>query len=379
MPRGLMTSIDSLPNATSHGTGAYRRLLFASACAALATVAGASGASAQMVGFMPDVYVDIDEPEPRIEPRGVMRRLQNRGFVEIGRPRFDGRAYVVDATHPSGSRVRLFVDAYDGALLGRRVIGQAYLSPANPPQARVARAAPGYGWAEDEPALRRGPREFDGPIPPGEIPMPGGRRRNAALGTEPPGAPDAYGINPEGKARSGPATRKNARVTQPQKSAQPQAVPPAPEPRLDSPQAAKPKDDAEQRDARTPVDAKTPADARPIEARRDAESEGGAEATKADAAKADAAPSEAAMADGPVAGGSKGDYPPGASESRTTGAAGPAQVTPAANRSDAASKDASETPREQAWKDIEPSKKNVRVIDGATVVPGSEPTPPSTN
>lgn len=119
-----MTSIDSNTTAPRHA--AYRRILFASACAALATLAGAAGASAQMVGFMPDVYVDIDEREPRIQPRGVVRRLQNRGFVEIGRPRFDGQAYVVDATHPSGSRLRLVLDAYDGAMLGRRVIGQAY-------------------------------------------------------------------------------------------------------------------------------------------------------------------------------------------------------------------------------------------------------------
>lgn len=386
-----MTSIDSKSSTERSSKSAYRRLLVAGACAAIATFAGAQDASAQMVGFMPDIFVDIDEPEPRIQPRGVVRRLQNRGFAEIGRPRFDGQAYVVEATHPGGSRVRLFVDAYDGALLGRRVIGQANPSYAHPPQGRVARAAPGYGWAEEEPGMRPASRDLGGPIPPADIPMPGGRRRDAALGAEPPGAPDAYGANPDGKARPGAAARKNARLTQPQKPALPQAVPAAPEPKIDSSQAARPPEGASDQtgaktpaETKSPAEAKAPAEARPVESGRDGIGAQGAETTDAARAKAedgkpdraavDAAPRDAAKADRPAADSPRTGETPGASESPTTGAAGPAQVTPAANR-----KDASETPREQAWKDIEPSKKNVRVIDGATVVPGSEASPSSTN
>lgn len=362
-----MTRTDSISTKASSRKAACRRLALAGALAA-ATFVGAPGASAQMFGFMPDVYVDIDGP--RIPPRGVVRRLQNRGFVEIGRPRFDGEAYIVEATHPSGSRMRIVLDAYDGAMLGRRVIG-----PAVPPE-RVARAAPGYGWTDEETGMRRAGREFGGPIPPADIPMPGGRRRDAAVGAEPPGAAEPYGVGPDAKGRPSPASRKTARLTPPQKPGQPQAVPPAPEARIDSPQAAKPREAAETRATASPVEAKSnevkPTEAKPIEAKVDGAGDAvrtGAERTKPDEEAPEAVKAESASP----------DRTPGAAESPTTGAAGPAPVTPAANQPASADKGASETPRDQAWKDIEPARKNVRVIDGATVVPGSEALPSSTN
>lgn len=357
-----MTRTDSISTKASSRKAACRRLALAGALAA-ATFVGAPGASAQMFGFMPDVYVDIDGP--RIPPRGVVRRLQNRGFVEIGRPRFDGEAYIVEATHPSGSRMRIVLDAYDGAMLGRRVIG-----PAVPPE-RVARAAPGYGWTDEETGMRRAGREFGGPIPPADIPMPGGRRRDAAVGAEPPGAAEPYGVGPDSKGRPGPVPRKAARLTPPQKPGQPQAVPPAPEARIDSPQAAKPREAAETRATASPVEAKSN-EVKPVEAKVDGAGDAvrtGAERTKPDEEAPEAVKAESASP----------DRTPGGAESPTTGAAGPAPVTPAANQPASADKGASETPRDQAWKDIEPARKNVRVIDGATVVPGSEAPPSSTN
>lgn len=86
------------------------------------------------------------EPELLMPPRAVVWRLNERGFTEVTRPRFDGRAYVVEASNPYGERVRLFVDGLDGRILGRQRLDA---SPPMPP-ARVVRRTPGYGWTEED-------------------------------------------------------------------------------------------------------------------------------------------------------------------------------------------------------------------------------------
>lgn len=82
-------------------------------------------------------FDDRDMPMP---PRVVVWRLNDRGFTAVSRPLFDGRAYVVEADDPYGERVRVFVDAHDGAILRRQRL--AFAAP--PPPMRAARPAPGY-------------------------------------------------------------------------------------------------------------------------------------------------------------------------------------------------------------------------------------------
>lgn len=124
-------------------------------------------------------YAFDDEILP---PRVVAWRLGDRGFTGIGRPRFDGRNYVVEAFDPRGERVRLIVAAEDGAILGRqRLDGPVAV-------ARPVRPAPGYGWTEEE-APRFEPRMAGRTVPPGSIPAP---EERGAYGARPlPSVPRA--------------------------------------------------------------------------------------------------------------------------------------------------------------------------------------------
>ncbi|GJE15543.1 hypothetical protein [Methylobacterium marchantiae] len=171
------------------------------------------------------------EPDLLLPPRAVVWRLNDRGFTEMTRPRFDGRAYVVEATGPYGDRVRLFVDARDGAVIDRQRLG----APLPPAPVRVARPAPGYGWTEQE----------ERPVPPGMIPDGRGiarqprfdvaTRPEAPLRSEPADR-NPSGLNPD--ARSGDArrpadsapSRKVAKLTPPVKPAPPRLAPEAPRP-----------------------------------------------------------------------------------------------------------------------------------------------------
>jgi hypothetical protein len=174
------------------------------------------------------------EPDALMPPRAVIWRLNDRGFTEISRPRFDGRAYVVEASGPYGDRVRLFVDARDGAILDRQRLGAA----SAPPPIRVVRPAPGYGWTEDDETPRRRLREAEGMVPPADIPaMPGMPQRRSRIETVVPpsvrteGADrNPLGMNPEPKGRQD-APRKVVRLNPP-------AKPAAPRPASDSPKLA---------------------------------------------------------------------------------------------------------------------------------------------
>jgi len=205
----------------------------------------ASGAWAQGVYYeRRPVYVY--EPEPLIPPRAVAYRLMDRGFGEIGRPRFDGRAYVVDATNPAGDRVRLHVDARDGAVIGRERLGEAYF-----PTVRPGRSAAGYGWTEEDGPRRS--RDGERLVPPADIPdaAPSRGRPQARAELQPPiafrpGATDAnpIGLNPDARGRPDAAARRAAKPA-PAKAAAPRIAPVAPQPRLvPSEEAAKPEPSA---------------------------------------------------------------------------------------------------------------------------------------
>lgn len=253
------------------------------------------------------------EPDLILPPRAVVWRLNDRGFTEVTRPRFDGRAYIVEATGPYGDRVRLFVDARDGAVLDRQRLG-APLPPAPIPVARPA--APGYGWTEADEQPRQPMREAARPVPPGRIPNGDGVSRQPRFDVA---------ARPDAPARAEPADR--------------------------NPLGLNP--DARTGDARRPVE---PAPARKV--------------TRLAPPAKPAAPRLAPEAPSPAA-------TDATSEARTTtppvAAIEQPKVepsTPAANqpRRDAAQ---APSPKAQAWSDPPADRKAVRVIGGATVVPGS--------
>ena len=267
-----------------------------------------------------------------ISPRSIVWRLNDRGFTDISRPRFDGRAYVVEAESPRGGRVRLIVDARDGAVLGRVRLDAPLLPPA-----RIGRPGNVYGWTEGDMAARRG--EDDRPIPPGNIPSardiaPRSPLRGPALDRAmpdrlapdrsetsrrtDPGDPNALGLNPDATRRNPEPPRKIVRLP-------PQAKPAASKARESGPEAA-----------RTAPAAPAPA-LRPVEA-------------EVPAAKPE---QPVAAIDAPKA------------------APTPAAVQPPPSEATASSAQAK--PPAQAWKDPPAeNKRAVRVIDGATVVPGSD-------
>ena len=64
-----------------------------------------------------------------LPPGAIMRALMQQGFAEIGRPRFNGRVYVVDGVNARGVPVRLVIDAYDGGLLSRTRLETPLMPP----------------------------------------------------------------------------------------------------------------------------------------------------------------------------------------------------------------------------------------------------------
>lgn len=371
---------------------------------------GAGEASAQYaygyVGtYRAPVYEDEMAPIP---PRAVVYRLQDRGFSEIGRPRFDGRAYVVDATNPAGNRVRLYVDAGDGAIFGRQRL--------DAPPNRVARAAPGYGWTEDDVAARHRSRDPDAMLPPGDIPLPRPSlhtevERAPKLAARPgAGNPDTFGVNPDGRpsaksdARKAEkaAQRKTAKLTPPAKPAAPRVAPEAPVPPVAPTEQAAPNTAATPEPAKVPDVAKAPDPAKadvglpkgeaapllpaaklPVHEEKAAEkpaepapaeklaappvSEKPAEvpAPAQAAEKPPEAPAVPQVADKPAAEGGSTEAKP--AEAKSTA------VPPAAEAPKPEAKEAAN----QQWQDP-PSgdaKRKVRIIGGTSTVPGASPAP----
>jgi hypothetical protein len=264
------------------------------------------------LGICQDARAQFAFDEEVLPPRVVAWRLADRGFTGLSRPRFDGRVYVVDAISPGGVPVRLFIDPAAGAIIGQRRLG------APEAVARLERPAPGFGWTEEDAGPRRDPR-----MPaPGDVPPLRQPHRHAIEATRPNDNPDA--VNPDRVGR-GPSPRKVARAATP---VRPADVKPA---LRTSPEAPAPK-------------------------------LGPSEATKA-GNTGSASPAGQGGATGH--GQSTPDASPAASG--TVPASAPAA---AAKPSDPVVADSSK-PAAQDWKDPPADKKPVRVIGGATVVPGA--------
>ncbi|WP_375274922.1 hypothetical protein [Methylorubrum thiocyanatum] len=328
---------------------ALRRGLGLGVTGALLTGLGLQAAAAQ--GFYREIYgpprAVFFEEDGLMPPREVVDDLRDRGFSEIARPRYDGRNYRVEATSPRGQRVRLVVDAREGDVIGREPLGVYY------PSDRVRPAAPGYGWTEEDMRPRRPIREAERIVPPADIPsVPG--LRGAPLGdargapraerVTPTARPEAnpLGLNPDAAGRPEAPRRAAARTAPtPKLPSQARIAPAAPEPSLRSTPSGSP--------AMTP-------------------------AAKSEAAKSDAAKSEAKPSTKP--------------ETREAKAVEPKlnEPKPDVGKAEAAKPEAKESGREptktaesksapaagKGWQDppADGARKNVRVIGGATVVPG---------
>lgn len=297
-------------------------------CLALGLVAavtiGASSAHAQYF----DPFDDV------MPPRAVVWRLNDRGFTEVTRPRFDGRAYVVEAESPNGGRVRLILDPRDGAVLGRVRLSE----PLVPPPLRVDRPRGPYGWTEEDVAPRR--REAERTIPPSDIPYgrTPDRQRRADLGPPLPGVPlrsdvprrvepgdpNALGLNPDAARRNGDPARRTSRLNPPARPAEARG-------RDRSPNAA----------GTTPAVRATPAATAPTLR------PGEVPATKPEAPVAAVTPTTPAAV-----------QPPAQS------------VTPATSDTKSGAPSWQDPPAD--------AKRPVRVIDGATVVPGAGDKSPAT-
>ena len=318
--------------------------------------AGASPARAQ--------YVYDDE---LMRPREVAWRLAERGFSGLSRPYFDGRSYVVEAFAPNGARVRLFVDARDGAVVGRQRLDAPVYAP---PPARVVRSAPGYGWTEEEVDLGQ-PRRGERLVPPADIPYPGAARvappraepsvRRADLPARPsPVEANPLGVNPDAQPRNA-SPRKAAKAAAPAKPAQPRLTPEAPGPSLKpgEPATAGAKTEPPAAIAARPDQPKVEA---PKLDQTKADSPK-ADLPKSDLPKSDAAKSDAAKSD-PAAAEQK-------SEPKSAALPTPASVQPPPSET----AKAGDAKAADSWKDPPADRKPVRVIGGATVVPGTDGKP----
>jgi hypothetical protein len=115
-----------------------RRLARAALVAATLGLVPAAPASAQWFGTGP------------IPPGQIVASLMRSGFLDIGRPRFDGAVYVVEGTNARGLRVRLVIDAFDGGVISRTRLDAPLLPPREVGRDRAARVDPYRGFPADE-------------------------------------------------------------------------------------------------------------------------------------------------------------------------------------------------------------------------------------
>ena len=264
------------------------------------------------------------EPDLLLPPRAVVWRLSDRGFTDVTRPRFDGQAYVVEASNPYGERLRLFVDARDG-----RIVGRQRLDTGLDAIPRVVRREPGYGWTEDDEAPRRRIREAERIVPPADIPFPQDQARRTR--PEPIGRPDLA-------ARSVTGSR---------------AVPQArPEPGDQNPMGLNPDSHGSE--------AKPKSDIRRKTVRLAPAGKAAPPAVAPGVQKLSDVPPTSPKAEAGPAGITAAVTPP---KTETPAAA----MTPASVQPPPAEK-----PVAQDWKDVPAdAKRPVRVIGGATIVPGT--------
>ncbi|HEV7438197.1 MAG TPA: hypothetical protein VGN94_01040 [Methylobacterium sp.] len=351
--RKISPKVSMVP--TLHLPTRLRRPLRAGLAAAAILVAVSGAARAQ--------YVFEDEI---LSPRAVAWRLSERGFSGLTRPRFDGRGYVVEAFGPNGARIRLFVDAHDGAIVGRERLGGDPYAPA-----RAARPMPGFGWTEEDAEPRRPlrpverqaerqvERQAERLLPPGDIPNPMGRAlpprpdlygrtdpvRPAIAGRPEPADANPLGVNPDARGRT-ESPRKLSRLAPPKAGdGKPAArtAPEAPAPKLKPAEAKEQAKEPSKEQAKpeTPIAAIEPPKAAP-------------------------APTPASVQPPPA---EPKPQQSAAPDSKGTDAKGPDAKAPETKSAEA--KPAEVKPAEKAWKDPPAEgKRNVRVIGGATIVPG---------
>jgi hypothetical protein len=275
-------------------------------------------AGSAMLGLCQGAQAQFAFEDDVLPPRVVAWRLADRGFSGLSRPRFNGRVYVVEAVSPSGAPVRLFVDPSAGAIVGQQRLG------APETYARLERPAPGFGWTEDDAAPRRVLR----PSPADDGPALRLPRRSDGAALRPEGVPD--GVNPDGTARPAPQ-RRLARVA-------PSRQPDLKATHRDAPEAPK----------IGSLSKVAPVETAKVEPGHDAKSDGKAETGLATRSAAiDKAPSA-------------GPSPAGAAPTPTDGTVAAAAKPPG-----------------QDWKDPPTDRKPVRVIGGATIVPGTSEKDPA--
>ncbi len=116
-------------------------------------------------------------PAADVEPM-----LRSMGMRAVGRPRVDGGTYVVDATDPSGARVRVRIDAFNGRIIAMHPLGPARpaarqtapstamlppavapLPPRREPESGMVAAPPPMGAASQEGAQGSEPAPADMP------------------------------------------------------------------------------------------------------------------------------------------------------------------------------------------------------------------------
>jgi hypothetical protein len=119
---------------TIHAGPRRGRALLASASLLLAALA-AGPAAAQWFGGPPGPFV-YNRPPPvfrgndrPLPPYVVVDRLEAQGYEDVGRPRYNGSVYEVEATGLSGARVRVVVDAFRGHVVDRYAISRAPRGP----------------------------------------------------------------------------------------------------------------------------------------------------------------------------------------------------------------------------------------------------------
>ncbi|MDB5558512.1 MAG: hypothetical protein JWQ36_1446 [Enterovirga sp.] len=147
----------------------------------------------------------------------IVDRLEDRGFEDVARPRFDGSVYVVEATSRRGGAVRLVIDAYDGRILRQTPLSMARLAPFDDGIEVESYPSPSRRGAYLPPEMPNAPRyrpdEPDAPVgreaarpadPEVIIPSPGPRTRPADARLS-PDSPGASAEPPE------PAPRREAR------------------------------------------------------------------------------------------------------------------------------------------------------------------------
>lgn len=219
----------------------------------------------------------------RLRPREVVERLEDMGYEDVGRPRFTGTLYLVEATAPGDVRVQVVVDAVRGVVLNRTAIGpqrngreveaedddvrprqygrvEPYVLPPDappPPPADERRprrdaARPGAPALPPAPPVAAPPPVVESPLPPPADPRlaPGGPEasrpfegrsdpRRASRAEQPAARPapadpqpaKPYGLNPEAAPARKPAEMARRPVTPhptPQAAAPPQPAAPAP-------------------------------------------------------------------------------------------------------------------------------------------------------